>query len=215
MQELPDIQIGHLRNSWGETSLSFLGRDRGSMYVIGQTRSGKSTFLENIAKQDIEAGAGVSFVDPHGDSYEHLLDYIPKRRAEDVVIFDPYAERERPVGINVLGWVPPDDRPTYALGIVKMFRHLWAKTWGMRLQQILQHSILALLDHQGSTFLSLLKLLIDPESAAPSPLALRQPLLRPNTGGCPRRREPTDGLRAWEPRCRGAGSTADWCRLVG
>ena len=57
----------------------------------------------------------------------------------------------------------PDDRVAYALGIVKMFRHLWRDTWGMRLQQILLHSILALLDHQGSTFVSLLRLLTDGE----------------------------------------------------
>jgi hypothetical protein len=166
MHELPDIKLGHLTSVWGSSSepLIFYGPDRGHVMVIGQTRSGKSTYLENTAKQDIEAGAGVSFVDPHGDSYEHLLDYIPKWRAEDVVIFDPYGERERPVSINLLGgWHHPDDRVTWALGIVKMFRHLWRDTWGMRLQQILMHSVLALRDHQDSTFLSVLKLLTDPE----------------------------------------------------
>jgi hypothetical protein len=178
MQELPDIQLGHLKSEYGQAPLHFFGPDRGSMYVIGRTRSGKSTFLENIAKQDIETGAGVSFLDPHGDSYGNLLDFIPRRRAEDVVIFDPYAERERPVGINLLGWVPPDDRPTYALCVVKMFHHLWANTWGMRLQQILQHSILALLDYQGSTFLSVLKLLIDPDYCEYVLKSCRNPVVR-------------------------------------
>ena len=34
------------------------------MYVVGQTGTGKSTFLENLALQDMLRGDGFAFVDP-------------------------------------------------------------------------------------------------------------------------------------------------------
>lgn len=39
---------------------------RRHMYVVGQTGTGKSTLLKDIIKQDIWAGRGVGYSDPHG-----------------------------------------------------------------------------------------------------------------------------------------------------
>ena len=47
------------------------------MYVVGQTGTGKSTFLENLALQDMLNGDGFAFVDPHGDTAEKLLSMVP------------------------------------------------------------------------------------------------------------------------------------------
>src|SRR5690606_24764637 len=55
------------------------------MYVVGQTGTGKSTFLENLAFQDMLNGDGFAFVDPHGDTAEKLLAMVPKERTEDVI----------------------------------------------------------------------------------------------------------------------------------
>ncbi len=44
-----------------------LGDRQRHMYVVGQTGTGKSTFLENLALQDMLSGNGFAFVDPHGD----------------------------------------------------------------------------------------------------------------------------------------------------
>jgi ABC-type lipoprotein export system ATPase subunit len=59
------------------------------MYVVGQTGTGKSTFLENLALQDMLSGGGFAFVDPHGDTAEKLLAMVPKERTEDVFYFSP------------------------------------------------------------------------------------------------------------------------------
>jgi hypothetical protein len=40
-------------------------RERG-IYVIGSSGTGKSQLLANMALQDIEAGHGLRFIDPHG-----------------------------------------------------------------------------------------------------------------------------------------------------
>src|SRR5580698_6193496 len=53
------------------------------MYVIGKTGMGKSTLLENMAIQDIRNGEGVAFIDPHGQTAERLLEYVPEHRKKD------------------------------------------------------------------------------------------------------------------------------------
>lgn len=70
-------------------------------YISGQTGTGKSTLLFNLALQDIERGAGVAVLDPHGDLIETLLDCIPEERIDDVVLIDP-ADPVAVVGVNLL-----------------------------------------------------------------------------------------------------------------
>ncbi|WP_299893218.1 hypothetical protein [uncultured Ruegeria sp.] len=41
-------------------------------YVIGQTGTGKSTLLSNLAWQDAHVGNGFCLIDPHGDLAESL-----------------------------------------------------------------------------------------------------------------------------------------------
>lgn len=42
------------------------------LYVIGQTGTGKSTLLSNLAWQDVRDGNGFCLIDPHGDLAESL-----------------------------------------------------------------------------------------------------------------------------------------------
>lgn len=73
---------------------------RRHMYVVGQTGVGKSVYLENLALQDMLAGRGFAFVDPHGDTAERLLAMVPRERTEDVIYFSP-ADMEYPMGLNL------------------------------------------------------------------------------------------------------------------
>ena len=57
--------------------------------------------IENMVLQDIYNGHGVCYVDPHGDTVEKILDYIPSWRLKDIVYFNP-ADLDYPVGFNVL-----------------------------------------------------------------------------------------------------------------
>lgn len=70
-------------------------------YVVGQTGTGKSTLLMQMALQDIAAGDGVAVLDPHGDLVEDLLARIPEDRIDDVVLLDP-ADPVAVVGVNLL-----------------------------------------------------------------------------------------------------------------
>ena len=113
------------------------------MLVLGKTRTGKTTLLGNLAVQDIEAGRGLCFIDPHGDEATRLLDYIPPDRADDLVYLDPAGELEHPVGFNVLEKVPPDGRPLVASHVVSIFRSQWRDAWGARSEHILYNVIAA------------------------------------------------------------------------
>ena len=74
---------------------------RRHMYVIGKTGMGKTQLLENMIIQDIRSGKGLAYVDPHGDTVERLLYFIPPERINDVVYFNP-SDLEHPIAFNVL-----------------------------------------------------------------------------------------------------------------
>jgi hypothetical protein len=78
-------------------------------YIIGQTGTGKSKLLENLAFQDMMDGRGFAFIDPHGDSAEALMGMVPKERVEDVIYFSP-GDMEMPVGLNLFEFENDDQR---------------------------------------------------------------------------------------------------------
>lgn len=78
-------------------------------YIIGQTGTGKSKLLENLAFQDMMDGKGFAFIDPHGDSAEELLGMVPKERVEDVIYFSP-GDMEMPIGLNLFEFENDDQR---------------------------------------------------------------------------------------------------------
>ncbi len=132
------------------------------MYLIGKTGTGKSTTLENMIYQDIQAGHGVAVVDPHGDLAEKVLDFIPAQRINDTVYFNP-ADTDYPFAFNVLERVGPEHRHLVASGLVGVFKKIWADSWGPRLEYVLRNTILALLEYPGSTLLGIMRILVDKE----------------------------------------------------
>ncbi|HVX92573.1 MAG TPA: hypothetical protein VHA74_00475, partial [Candidatus Dojkabacteria bacterium] len=53
---------------------------RRHFYLLGKTGVGKSTLFKNMFISDVLAGSGACFIDPHGDTVEELLDFIPESR---------------------------------------------------------------------------------------------------------------------------------------
>ncbi|HOE80847.1 MAG TPA: type IV secretion system DNA-binding domain-containing protein [bacterium] len=133
---------------------------RRHMYVIGKSGMGKSTLLENMIAQDINKGRGLAVVDPHGDLAEKIIRYIPDRRVEEVVYFNP-ADAEYPIAFNVVEQVEPHLRHLVASGLIGVFQKLWADSWGPRLEYILRNAILAVLDYPDSTLLAITRMLSD------------------------------------------------------
>jgi len=71
------------------------------IYIVGQTGTGKTTMLKSMIKSDIDKGNGVCVIDPHGDLFRWVLQRVPDKRLEDILILDP-ADMDYPVGLNML-----------------------------------------------------------------------------------------------------------------
>lgn len=140
---------------------------RRHMYVVGQTGTGKSTFLENIALQDMIEGRGFAFVDPHGDVSERLLGMVPKERTEDVIYFCP-AEMDYPLGFNLFEFHNPEQKDFIIQEVINMIYKLYDPQRqgivGPRFEHIFRNCALLLMaDPAGGTFIDVPKLLIDPD----------------------------------------------------
>lgn len=130
------------------------------VYVIGKTGMGKSTLLENMAVQDIRNGEGFAFIDPHGQTAETLLNYIPEERLKDVLYFAPH-DMEHPVSFNVMEDVGADKRHLVVSGLMSVFEKIWVDAWSARMAYILQNTLLALLEYPGATLLGVNRMLSD------------------------------------------------------
>jgi len=135
---------------------------RRHVYIVGKTGMGKTVMMENMAIQDIQQGHGVAFVDPHGEAAERLLDFVPSKRVNDVIYFNP-ADLDYPIAFNVMEKVDLEHRHLVASGLMGVFKKIWPDVWSARMEYILNNSILALLEYPGSTLLGINRMLADPD----------------------------------------------------
>ena len=129
-----------------------------STHIVGRPGTGKTTTMEHMVLQDIEAGRGLAFIDPHGDSVKRLLHLIPENKTESTIYLD-FGDPD---------WVPlwnplvllsgqsigrtADDLVVAIKSIVQ--RH----AWGDRLEHLLRNGFFGLLHLNDATFFDLLKL---------------------------------------------------------
>ena len=149
---------------------------RRHVYVMGATGMGKSVFLENLALQDMVAGKGFAFIDPHGDSAEKLLSMVPSDRIDDVIYFNP-SDMENPIGMNLFEIDPndPDPERTQDYIIAETMNMLYSLydpqhqgIVGPRMANIVRNAALLLMaDPKGGTFMDIPKVLVDPDFAKP------------------------------------------------
>lgn len=133
---------------------------RKHFYILGKTGVGKSTVFKNMFISDILRGDGACLIDPHGETVEELLDFIPPERVEDVIYFNP-TDTMYPVGFNLLELKDKSQRDLIADGVVEVFHKQFTDSWGPRLQYILTNAIATALEAQGTTLLSVMRLLMD------------------------------------------------------
>ena len=138
---------------------------RRHLYAIGMTGTGKSTFFESMILQDIRAGRGVGFFDPHGDAIEDILSRIPKERMEDVILFDP-SDRMRPFGLNLLEWKTPEQKDFLVQEAVQIFYKLFDPQGqgfiGPQFEHWMRNAALTLMESEGGgTLIEIPRLFID------------------------------------------------------
>ncbi len=146
--------------------LSLTDRQR-HMYAVGQTGTGKSTFLENLALQDMLNGDGFAFIDPHGDTAEKLLSMVPRERTEDVVYFCP-AEMDYPMGLNLFEFDSnnPEQKDFLIQEAINMLYKLYDPQHqgiiGPRYEHWFRNAALTIMaDPEGGTFIDIPKVFTD------------------------------------------------------
>lgn len=140
------------------------------MYVVGQTGTGKSVFLENLALQDMINGNGFAFIDPHGDTAEKLLSMVPKERTEDVIYFCP-ADSDYPLGLNIFEADTDDQKDFVIQEVINVLYKLYDPQRqgiiGPRYEHLFRNAALTVMaGPDGGSFIDIPKLFRDKEYVA-------------------------------------------------
>jgi hypothetical protein len=150
-----------------DTTIHFADEDRmRHFYVIGQTGTGKTTIMKNMIAQDIQAGHGVCYIDPHGTDIQDILSYIPRERIDDVIYFDP-AYTARPMGLNMLEYdVRYPEQKTFVVNeLMNIFNKLFdmKTSGGPMFEQYFKNSAFLVMEHpeSGATLLEIGRVLSD------------------------------------------------------
>ncbi len=149
-------------------------------YIIGQTGTGKSNFLRQMIRQDLESGEGVGVVDPHGDLIEHTLLNIPKERIDDVILFEPF-DRERPCGLNMLEWDLPEQKSFAINEMITIFGTLFDPTIiGPMFEYYMRNAMAALMADKENpgTLVEIPKMFVDEEFREKRARRVTDPMIR-------------------------------------
>lgn len=150
-----------------DTEVRMMPEDRlRHFYIIGQTGTGKTYGMRNMIIQDIEAGHGVCFIDPHGDMVEEILGCVPPERIKDVVYFNP-GDVSRPMGLNMLEYDPnyPEQKTFVINELLEIFNKLYdMKTaGGPMFEQYFRNATALVMDDpaSGNTLLEINRVFVD------------------------------------------------------
>jgi hypothetical protein len=145
-------------------------------YILGATGIGKSKLLEFLVRQDIFSGRGFCLIDPHGDLYQNILNFIARLSTiGDQEKITEYISRKLvlidPAGTNwVVGFNPLEaaqvDPYAQALEFMGIFKKLWSDAyWGPRMEELLRNTLLTL-SLNGLTLLEAKAVLVNPSFRA-------------------------------------------------
>jgi len=160
------ILLGHNVYRGNKKEIRILRKDRTRhQYCIGKSGSGKSAFLSYMARQDILNGDGLCVVDPHGDLIEELVQFVPKERAKDVIVFNP-ADVDRPMGLNILEATTPPEMDLASSQATEIFIKIFGdEIFGPRIQHYFRNGCLTLMEdlEEGATLIDVPRIFVDDE----------------------------------------------------
>lgn len=132
-------------------------------YLIGQTGTGKSTLLITQALEDLRKGNGFCLMDPHGELCDHVMNWFPKERINDLIYFD-LSNTEYPIAFNPLdGPETDDERDVVTNDLVEMFVSIYGEEiFGPRIQDYFRNACFLLMEQEeGGTLVDIMRLFTD------------------------------------------------------
>jgi energy-coupling factor transporter ATP-binding protein EcfA2 len=152
------MPIAHIITTGEAVVLSREDRLR-HIWLLGKTGVGKSTLMRTMALADIEAGNGVSYIDPHAQDFVALMDAIPPSRVEDVVLYDPTdrdpAKPKASFSHNPLTEIPAEQIPVTAAMMAEGIRDIWHDAYSERMHAQVLHGLITLMEKRLTTFADL------------------------------------------------------------
>lgn len=149
-------------------------------YCIGQTGTGKSVYLGALVRQDILNGDGVCVIDPHGDLIEDIMQYVPKERVKDVIVFNP-SDAERPLGLNILEAETPEQQDMASSQATEIFIKIFGdEIFGPRIQHYFRNACLTLMadKEEGATLIDVPRMFTDDEFMKYKVTKVENPVVR-------------------------------------
>ena len=147
-----------------ETPVYISEKDRSRhFYIIWKSWSWKSALISYMARQDAKNGNWFAVVDPHWDLVEDVLKFVPKERAKDVIVFNPW-DSERPMWLNILEAKTPEQKDRASLDAMEIFIKLfWNEIFGPRIQHYFRNAALTLMDdeEEWATLLDIPRMFVD------------------------------------------------------
>ena len=151
------------------------------MYIIGRTGTGKTELLKSMIIQDMRAGRGLCFLEPHGEGIEQLMELVPPERAEDVIFFDP-TDKERPVGFNLLEVNNYEEMYQVASSIINLMYKLYdphrTGMVGARFEHAVRNAMLTVAMVPGATFIEVNRALTDQKYVQEILPLVKDPIVR-------------------------------------
>ena len=121
-------------------------------YVIGATGTGKTKFLEFLISQDIKKGNGFGVIDPHGDLVEDIKGFLAEHfeqekdhslLSEKLVLIDP-TDLDFYCYFQPIRELPNISVTEQAGELISAFKKIWSDAWGVRMEDLLRNSLIAL-----------------------------------------------------------------------
>jgi len=173
------MHIGYNTYGWVKKKVNLQFKDRfRHVYVIGQTGTGKTTLLYQMAIEDIKNGNGICYIDPHGDVAEQLLQHVPKERIDDLIYFD-LSNTEYPIAFNPLHADNDDEMDVVTNDLIEMFVSMYGhEIFWPRIQDYFRNACFLLMEQpEGGTLVDIMRLFTDPAFAETKIRNLKNPVI--------------------------------------
>jgi type IV secretory pathway TraG/TraD family ATPase VirD4 len=130
-------------------------------YCVGKSGAGKTSLLLTLAKEDIQSGRGLTFLDVHGDASVELFNYCNEYMRDRHVLYLDTTNPNIHYGYNPLRSVSKSKQSLVVSNILEIFQRNWKSAWGMKMEHILRMILLTLIDQPKSDLADILRLIHD------------------------------------------------------